>query len=549
MLLRGGSPLVRIEPTVGPTTGSVWGASFIVIIDGSHKSWAVVTLALLLLSTGGYVVYARNAVGGPRGGSVPGMLYGIAGSGLMLYAGLISARKKVPRWRIGTAQTWLRGHLWLGLLSVPLILFHAGFHWGGLLEQVLLLVMAAIVVSGLVGLAVQQFLPGQMTARVPRGTFYAQIPHECRLLQLEGDVAVADVSSPLEMSPDLEVATPERLKRLGVKEVKDAAKKGKRMEAEPSPADRERQKHQRLLASVYRPSETHSGNGEASPPPRAKPSAAEMLAAARAKKAAQQAAGTPAEASQPTQPGEGQPAPSAASSSGTDSPAPAKQAKPSAAEMLAAARARKAAQQAAGGATAADASEQAAAIPAEALPTPNSTPETPASPKKAKPSAAEMLAAARAKKAAQQPATAAGEPQAAAAPAQSMPQAAVNHAVAPPTVERQTVSPAVREYCLKQLRAFYVDTVRPFLGEHSHTAGPLGDDVTAGGFFAAKKPVWPDDLGAVVERLADLCETRRQIAVQERMHRWLHGWLFVHVPLSLCLLGLGILHAVLSLYY
>ena len=37
----------------------------------------------------------------------------------MIFAGLLAARKKVPVWRLGRAQDWMRGHLWLGLLSLP----------------------------------------------------------------------------------------------------------------------------------------------------------------------------------------------------------------------------------------------------------------------------------------------------------------------------------------------------------------------------------------------------------------------------------------------
>ena len=61
-----------------------------------------------------YILYAVESPAGPRGGSALGLTFGIAGYALMLYAGLLGARKKVPTWRIGRAQTWMRGHIWLG---------------------------------------------------------------------------------------------------------------------------------------------------------------------------------------------------------------------------------------------------------------------------------------------------------------------------------------------------------------------------------------------------------------------------------------------------
>ena len=46
-----------------------------------------------------------------------------------------------------------------------------------------------------------------------------------------------------------------------------------------------------------------------------------------------------------------------------------------------------------------------------------------------------------------------------------------------------------------------------------------------------------------------MCEERRLLREQERMHFWLHSWLLVHVPLSAALLVLGAAHVVMSLYY
>src|SRR5262245_30537457 len=97
------------------------------IFDRKHRPWFLATLCLLAPAAAIYLVYARVYPGGPTGGSTPGLLYGVAGSALMVYAGLLGVRKRFPTWRIGSAQTWLRGHIWMGSLSVVLILFHAGF--------------------------------------------------------------------------------------------------------------------------------------------------------------------------------------------------------------------------------------------------------------------------------------------------------------------------------------------------------------------------------------------------------------------------------------
>src|SRR6202521_833129 len=120
-------------------------------IDKSHQPWMIVTLILLGAAIILYIPYSAWSANGPRGGSAIGLLYGAVGYALMLYAGLLGARKKKPVWRLGRAQTWMRGHLWLGLLSLPLILFHAGFAWRGALTAVLMVLLAIVVASGVLG--------------------------------------------------------------------------------------------------------------------------------------------------------------------------------------------------------------------------------------------------------------------------------------------------------------------------------------------------------------------------------------------------------------
>src|ERR1700676_2207753 len=107
-----------------------------------------------------YVAYAVNAPSGPSGGSAPGLAFGVIGFGFMIFAALLGARKRVPTWRIGRAQAWMRGHLWLGLLSLPVILFHGGFHFGGTLTRLLMWLLIIPGGRGIFGGALQHFVPG-----------------------------------------------------------------------------------------------------------------------------------------------------------------------------------------------------------------------------------------------------------------------------------------------------------------------------------------------------------------------------------------------------
>jgi hypothetical protein len=128
-----------------------------------------------------------------------GLVYGIAGFGMMLFAGLLGARKKVRVWRLGRAQTWMRGHLWLGLLSLPLILLHAGLTFGVGLTSVLMWLFLIVMASGLAGAWVQHAWPRRLLREVPMETIYDQIPHVRAQLLDEADTVVAEACGKLEI--------------------------------------------------------------------------------------------------------------------------------------------------------------------------------------------------------------------------------------------------------------------------------------------------------------------------------------------------------------
>lgn len=76
---------------------------------------------------------------------------------------------------LGSARTWMAAHIWLGLLAVPLVFMHAGFRMGGVLSSALAWLFAVVIVSGVVGLVLQNVLPRIMTEAVPDESIYSQI--------------------------------------------------------------------------------------------------------------------------------------------------------------------------------------------------------------------------------------------------------------------------------------------------------------------------------------------------------------------------------------
>src|SRR5208282_1742907 len=162
-------------------------------MDATQRGWAWFSLGFFLVSGIVYAFYAVNATAGPRGGSAMGLAFGIVGFAFMILAALLGARKRVPTWRVGRAQAWMRVHLWLGLLSLPLILFHGGFHFGGTLTRVLMWLLMITVGSGLYGAALQNYVPQMMTSDAPLETIYDEIGNVRKSLRMEADRIIESV--------------------------------------------------------------------------------------------------------------------------------------------------------------------------------------------------------------------------------------------------------------------------------------------------------------------------------------------------------------------
>ena len=172
-------------------------------IDRSHQAWALASAAILAVAAGIYIPYALGAAP-PRGGTPLGIVYGIAGFACMTFVTLLALRKKFPIWRIGRTQTWMRGHLWLGALSLPLILLHSGFLFGYGLTSILMWLFLAVYASGVLGAWLQHAVPRRLLREVPMETIYEQIGRVREQLLDEADSVVADACGKLEV----EIAVP-----------------------------------------------------------------------------------------------------------------------------------------------------------------------------------------------------------------------------------------------------------------------------------------------------------------------------------------------------
>jgi hypothetical protein len=123
---------------------------------------SVIALVVVASATVVYLAMPAGSIASRR----LNFLFGICGTGMILFAGSLPLRKKIKttKWPILGLQTWMKGHVWFGLASILMVLLHARFRWGGSLTTALLVVLIAILLSGIAGLSFQRLIPAATTA-------------------------------------------------------------------------------------------------------------------------------------------------------------------------------------------------------------------------------------------------------------------------------------------------------------------------------------------------------------------------------------------------
>ena len=108
-----------------------------------------------------YVSYQSRTVA--YGGSIEGLLYGVAGTGLIAVLMYLGIRRRSYASSMGTLQGWVSAHVYLGLLTLLLIPMHAGFRFGWDVHTLAFVLLAIVVLSGVLGLFLYRTIPGRLT--------------------------------------------------------------------------------------------------------------------------------------------------------------------------------------------------------------------------------------------------------------------------------------------------------------------------------------------------------------------------------------------------
>lgn len=173
------------------------------VSDRQTKPWLWITTILLIGGGAAYAFTQARQMNGASGSSRAGIVFGILSLAMMTFAMLLALRKKWRTLRLGRTYFWMQGHVWLGLLSYPFAFYHSGFRWGLTFNftWVIMALFTVVILSGIVGLVLQNVLPTMILKRVQRETVYEQHDHVLGILRREVDERVAELRRMLETAP------------------------------------------------------------------------------------------------------------------------------------------------------------------------------------------------------------------------------------------------------------------------------------------------------------------------------------------------------------
>lgn len=145
------------------------------LIDRKQTGWAWTTLLLGIAAMGVYWLDPQAHERGHRGSNSVGLILGIVALLIFIFCSALSLKRKAPHWKIGRAQAWLRGHVWLGLLAVWLVALHSGFGLGGWATTTIWILTGLVTVSAIFGIVLQQLTPRLLLHSVAGETVAQQL--------------------------------------------------------------------------------------------------------------------------------------------------------------------------------------------------------------------------------------------------------------------------------------------------------------------------------------------------------------------------------------
>jgi hypothetical protein len=115
--------------------------------------------------------------------------------------------------------------------------------------------------------------------------------------------------------------------------------------------------------------------------------------------------------------------------------------------------------------------------------------------------------------------------------------------------EAESAEPVISGLLAAELVSFRDDVLLPYLHDGDRSLSPLATPTDAEQRFARLREAVPPEARQTLDRLQELAELRRRWDTQARHNFWLHNWLLLHLPLSVGMSSLMVLHAVRALKF
>jgi hypothetical protein len=96
---------------------------------------------------------------------------------------------------------------------------------------------------------------------------------------------------------------------------------------------------------------------------------------------------------------------------------------------------------------------------------------------------------------------------------------------------------------------FLEQQILPYLAARRGQRFRLGNSRYSEDLFRFVKVRVTEGYRSRVDEIQAWCDERRMLDLQIRLQHWLHGWLFVHAPISFLLIMLTAWHAYVTLFY
>ncbi|MGR3177605.1 MAG: hypothetical protein ACUZ8E_06075 [Candidatus Anammoxibacter sp.] len=125
---------------------------------------------------------------------LPVVFYGVLGVCFIIFLALYNIRLKIYSFAMGSAQGWLVAHIYIGVLTILVIIIHANCNISGSLNIITFILFLIVIISGIVGFLIYKNVPLSLS-KYGRDVLTAdQIKKRITKYQDEAEKAVAEMS-------------------------------------------------------------------------------------------------------------------------------------------------------------------------------------------------------------------------------------------------------------------------------------------------------------------------------------------------------------------